>query len=98
MSEAAVDAASAALDVPVAPVIADIDGLRAAIGGAGFEILHESRASGSDRAYYEQTLAACAERHGGSDSLAYTRRIRDRRAMPGGTDTLGFGLFVLRRC
>ncbi len=78
--------------------LADIDGLRAAIGGAGFEILHESRASGSDWAYYEETLAACAERHGGSDSLAYARRIRERRAMPGGTDTLGFGLFVLRRC
>ena len=77
--------------------LADIDGLRAAIGAAGFEILHESQASARYWARYEETLAANAERHGEPESLAYARRIRDRRALPGGTDTLGFGLFVLRR-
>jgi SAM-dependent methyltransferase len=78
--------------------LADLDGLRSAIAEAGFEILHESLADESDWARYEESLAAAAERHGGPDSLAYARRIRDRRALPGGTDTLGFGLFVLRRC
>ena len=41
--------------------------------------------------------AAGFEHHGDGDSLEYARRIRERRALPGGTDTLGFGLFVLRR-
>jgi SAM-dependent methyltransferase len=77
--------------------LADLDGLRAAIRATGFEILRESLASHDDWARYEETLAANAERHGEPDSLAYARRIRERRALPGGTDTLGFGLFVLRR-
>jgi SAM-dependent methyltransferase len=76
--------------------LADIEGLRAAIQGPGFEIVHESLASESDWARYEETLAANAERHGGSDSIAYARRIRERRVLSGGTHTLGFGLFVLR--
>ena len=77
--------------------LADVDGLRAVIRAAGFEILHESLASHGDWVRYEETLAANAERYGGPDSLAYARRIRERRALPGGTETLGFGLFVLRR-
>jgi hypothetical protein len=40
-------------------------------------------------------LAANAERHGSPETLAYARRIRERRALPGGTDTLGFALLVL---
>jgi hypothetical protein len=75
----------------------DLDGLRAVIRATGLEILRESLASHDDWARYEETLAANAERHGGPDSLAYAERIRERRALPGGTDTLGFGLFVLRR-
>jgi hypothetical protein len=75
--------------------LADLDGLRSAIVEAGFEILHESLAGESDWAYYEESLAAAAEGHGGRDSLGYARRIRERRALPGGSDTLGFGLFVL---
>ena len=75
----------------------DLDGLRAVIRATGLEILSESLASHDDWGRYEETLAANAERHGGPDSLAYARRIRERRALPGGTDTLGFGLFVLRR-
>ena len=75
--------------------LADLDGLRAAIGHVGFEILHESFASPHDWAAYEETLAANAERHATPDTLAYARQIRDRRALPNGTDTLGFALFVL---
>jgi SAM-dependent methyltransferase len=74
----------------------DLEGLRAAIRDAGFQIAHESFASGDDWAGYEETLAANAERHGTPEAFAYARRIRDRRALPGGTDTLGFALFVLR--
>lgn len=76
--------------------LADLPGLRAAIDAAGFEVLHESSATEADWARYEETLAANAERHGGAACLAYARRIRRRRELPGGTDTLGFGLFVLR--
>jgi hypothetical protein len=76
--------------------LTDLGGLRAAIHGVGFEILHESIASRRDWARYEETLAANAERHGRPNTLAYARQIRERRALPGGTDTLGFGLFVLR--
>ena len=61
------------------------------------EILREELASEGDWQRYELALAANAERDGGSDCLAYARRIRERRALPGGTDTLGFALFVLRR-
>ena len=75
----------------------DLAGLRAAIRSAGFEILREWLASEADWARYEQTLATNAERHGSPDSVAYARRIRERRALPAGTDTLGFGLFVLHR-
>jgi SAM-dependent methyltransferase len=77
--------------------LTDLDGLRAVFRATGLEILRESLASQDDWARYEETLAANAERHGGPDSVAYARRIRERRALPGGTDTLGFGLFVLRR-
>ena len=74
----------------------DLDGLRAAVGDAGFDIAFESVASQDDWAHYEETLAANAERHGAPDTLAYARRIRDRRLLPGGTDTLGFALLVCR--
>jgi SAM-dependent methyltransferase len=77
--------------------LSDLDGLRAAIHASGFEILHESLASADDWTRYEETLAANAERHGGPDSIAYAGRIRERRALPGGADTLGFGLFALSR-
>ena len=76
--------------------LADIDGLHAAVRAAGFEVVHESHADEDDWARYEDTLAANAERHGTPDAIAYARRIRERRALLGGTDTLGFGLLVLR--
>jgi GrpB-like predicted nucleotidyltransferase (UPF0157 family) len=75
----------------------DLDGLRAAVAATGCEILHEELAGAADWARYEEGLAANAERHGGPDAVAYARRIRDRRALPAGGDTLGFGLWVLRR-
>ena len=77
--------------------LSDVEGLRTAIAAAGFEILHESLADDRDWSRYEETLADNAEREGSPESRAYARRIRERRALPGGTDTLGFGLFVLRR-
>jgi SAM-dependent methyltransferase len=75
--------------------LADLDGLHAAIRQAGFEVVHESIATDHDWALYEETLAANAERHGAPDALAYARRIRDRRALPDGTGTLGFALLAL---
>jgi SAM-dependent methyltransferase len=86
----------AALGGATVDELADLDGLRAAIRDAGFAILHESFADEHDWTRYEETLAANAERHGTPDTLAYAQRIRNRRALPGGTSTLGFGLFVLR--
>jgi SAM-dependent methyltransferase len=76
--------------------LSDLDGLHAAVRDVGFDILHESLASERDWARYEETLASNAERCGNPDTLAYARRIRERRALPGGTDTLGFALLVLR--
>ena len=57
--------------------------------------MHESIAEDRDWALYESTLAANAARDGGPDALAYARRIRERRALPSGTTTLGFSLLVL---
>jgi len=87
----------AALGGASADELPDLDGLRAAIDEAGFRILHESVASASDWARYEETLAANAERDGAPDTLAYAQRIRDRRALFDGSDTLGFALLVLQR-
>lgn len=76
--------------------LADLNGLREAIRHAGYDILHEWFASRTDWKRYEETLVAHAEQHGTPECLAYAERIRERRALPGGTDTLGFALFVLR--
>lgn len=122
MSEAAVDAAIAALPLPADPSLVDtgcgsgemlVRALRAHPGARGLGVdldadaIAEARRRAADLpvrfeverdwARYEETLAANSERAGGPDSLAYARRIRERRALPHGTDTLGFGLFVLRR-
>ena len=85
----------AALGGATVDELSDLDGLRAAIGEAGFDIVHESLATDRDWAHYEETLAANAERHGTPDTLAYARRIRERRALPDGTNTLGFALLIL---
>jgi SAM-dependent methyltransferase len=86
----------AALGGATVDELADLDGLRAAIQDVGYDIVHESLASEDDWENYEGALAANAEAHGSPDTLAYARRIRDRRALPEGTDTLGFALLVLR--
>jgi SAM-dependent methyltransferase len=86
----------AALGGATVDELSDFDGLRTAIRDVGFDIVHVSLASEDDWARYEKTLAANAERHGAPDTLAYARRIRHRRDLPRGTDTLGFALFVLR--
>jgi SAM-dependent methyltransferase len=85
-----------ALGGATADELSDLDGLRAAARAAGFEIEASAEASDADWAAYEETLAANAERDGGPESLAYARRIRDRRALPDGTRTLGFALLLLR--
>jgi SAM-dependent methyltransferase len=85
----------AALGGATADELSDLRGLRSAIREAGFEVVHESFATDRDWAYYEETLAAQAERHGAPHSLEYAHRIRDRRRLPHGTDTLGFVLVVL---
>jgi SAM-dependent methyltransferase len=86
----------AALGGATADELADLNGLRGAISAAGFEITHESLASEPDWARYEETLADNAERDASPEALGYARRIRDRRDLPDGANTLGFALFVLR--
>src|SRR3954468_12115162 len=71
-------------------------GLRSAALAAGFDIAAVAEASEHDWARYEETRAANAEREGDPDALAYARRIRDRRALPDGTTTMGFALLLLR--
>jgi hypothetical protein len=75
--------------------LADLDGLRAEIRDAGFDIAHESLATEHVWAPYEAALAAKAEDHGTPDTVAYARRIRHRRALRSGTNTLGFALLAL---
>jgi SAM-dependent methyltransferase len=75
--------------------LADLAGLHAAIARAGFAVVHESVAGSEDWAHYEETLTVNAERHDTPDTRAYAQRIRARRALPGGTDTLGFVLLAL---
>jgi cyclopropane fatty-acyl-phospholipid synthase-like methyltransferase len=76
--------------------LADLEGLREAVRGAGFQILREELATEHDWDAYEEGLAANAERHGGDEPLAYAQRIRARRALPDGTRTYGFALLLLR--
>jgi SAM-dependent methyltransferase len=85
-----------ALGGATADELSDRAGLDDAVRGAGFTIEAAEDASEADWARYEETLAANAERAGDPDSLAYARRIRDRRALAGGTGTLGFALLLLR--
>jgi SAM-dependent methyltransferase len=77
--------------------LGDHDELLAAARAAGLEPLFERVATGESWSEYEETLAANAERRDDPESAAYARRIRERRALSGGTTTLGFALLVLRR-
>jgi SAM-dependent methyltransferase len=74
-----------------------LDGLLAAVRAAGLEPVDVRAASVADWATYEEGLATEAERHDDEDALDYARRIRDRRALPDGTTTLGFALLTLQR-
>ncbi|MEA2381985.1 MAG: hypothetical protein QOH72_1956 [Solirubrobacteraceae bacterium] len=85
-----------ALGGATADELPDLESLRAAAHAAGFAVETQALASEADWAAYEETLAANAERTGGDDARAYARRIRDRRALPEGTSTMGFALLLLR--
>lgn len=74
-----------------------LDALVDAARAAGLEPLDVRAASEADFAAYEEALAAAAERYDDADAIAYARRIRDRRALPHGGDTMGFALLTLRR-
>jgi SAM-dependent methyltransferase len=71
--------------------------LQDAVRAAGLEVLAAATASPDDVAAYEEGLAAAAERLPGDEAAAYARRIRERRALPGGATTFGFALLTLRR-
>jgi SAM-dependent methyltransferase len=73
------------------------DALEAAASAAGLEPLATVEASPEDWADYEEGLAAEAERHDDADAADYARRIRERRALAEGANTLGFALITLRR-
>jgi cyclopropane fatty-acyl-phospholipid synthase-like methyltransferase len=85
-----------ALGGATADELPDRAGLDAGARAAGFAVAAAEEASDADWARYEETLAAHAERAGDPESLAYARRIRERRALAEGTTTLGFALVLLR--
>ena len=75
-----------------------LDALLDAARAAGLAPVAPPRvASAADWAAYEDGLATEAERHPDDEARAYAARIRARRALPGGRDTMGFALLVLRR-
>ncbi|HEY4094650.1 MAG TPA: methyltransferase domain-containing protein [Baekduia sp.] len=74
-----------------------LDALLAAARDVGLEPVAVAACSEADLAAYEEGLAAEAERYDDAEAIAYARRIRDRRALPGGASTLGFALVTLRR-
>jgi hypothetical protein len=74
-----------------------LDGLRAAARDAGLEVLDAAVAGAEDWDAYEEGLSAAAEALPGADAAEYAARIRARRALPGGTTTMGFALLTLRR-
>lgn len=75
-----------------------LDALVAAARDAGLDLVAPPRvASAADWAAYEEGLVAAAARHPDAEAQEYAARIRARRALPGGTDTLGFALLTLKR-
>jgi SAM-dependent methyltransferase len=74
-----------------------LDALLAAARVAGLDPLAAATCTEADLTAYEEGLAAEAERYDDADAIAYARRTRERRALPGGASTLGFALLTLRR-
>jgi SAM-dependent methyltransferase len=74
-----------------------LDALVEAARAEGLEVLDEHAVTEADFTAYEEGLAAEAERYDDAEAIAYARAIRERRALPGGADTLGFALLTLRR-
>jgi SAM-dependent methyltransferase len=95
----------AALGDASADELADYPGLMRAAEGAGLTPLYSSVASEADWDRYEWRLILNAERWAGANPddpgaqslLERARRARERMTMPGGRDTLGFTLTLLRR-
>jgi len=94
-----------ALGAGSADELPDYPGLMRAADEAGLTPLHSSVASEADWDRYEWRLILNAERwaganpdHPGADVLVErARRARERVTMPGGRETLGFALTLLRR-
>lgn len=79
----------------------DRAGLRAAARAAGWSEVWSAESSTADLTVYEEALLANAERHlvdhpDRDDVRGYAAAIARWRAAPGGTDTLGFALSLLR--
>ena len=69
-----------------------------ALHAAGLSVKWSAEASVADLTAYEEALLANADRHPERpDVVEYAAAIRRWRAAPGGTDTLGFALFLLHR-
>lgn len=73
-------------------------GLSAAAHDAGLREVWSAEATVEDLTRYEEALIANADRHRSEPGVAaYADAIRAWRATPGGTDTLGFALLLLKR-
>jgi SAM-dependent methyltransferase len=75
----------------------DYGGLLRAAEAAGLTPLWSCAASERDWDRYEWTLVLNAERHGGEALRERAAEARRRLALPGGRETLGFALVLLRR-
>jgi SAM-dependent methyltransferase len=99
------DAYLGALGAASADELADYPGLMRAAEDVGLTPLHSSVASEADWDRYEWRLILNAERWAAANPdgpgaellLERARRARERMTMPGGRETLGFALTLLRR-